>query len=197
MLNPVRAGVAPSARDWKWSSYRSTSGEEPAPEWLETRWTLRNFDRETARAVRRYRKFVAEGLGAGVSPWEAVRAQIYLGGDEFLEEVRQRLKARPVSNGIPRRQMEPLEVDPVKVATGVARVLGSGLEELKLRPRTLIRERRITAWALKNFGMVPLDGIGTALGVGVAQASALARAGDAEELTASLRDRIERTVSGN
>ncbi len=196
VLNPVRAGLVRFARDWKWSSYRATSAEEPAPEWLETHWTLRHFGREKSQAVRRYRKFVAEGVGAGVSPWEAIRAQIYLGGDEFLQEVRQRLKARPTAKGIPRRQMEPVEVDPVEAATGVARVLGSGLEELKQRPRTLIRKRRITAWALKSLGMVPLDGIGTALGVGVAQASALARAGDAEALTAWLRDRIERTVRG-
>ncbi|MBK9064834.1 MAG: transposase [Acidobacteria bacterium] len=194
VLNPVRAGLVRSARDWKWSSYRATSAEEPAPEWLETRWTLRNFGRETSQAVRRYRKFVAEGVGAAESPWQAVRAQVYLGGDEFLEEVRQRLKARPMAKGIPRRQVEPLEVDPLVAATAVAKVLGSGLEEMKRRPRVLIRERRLTAWALKSFGMVPLDGIGKALGVGVAQASALAAAGDTETLTASLRDRIEKAV---
>jgi len=194
VLNPVRAGLVRSARDWRWSSYRATSAEESAPGWLETRWTLRNFGREASRAVRQYRKFVAEGAGASVSPWEALHAQIYLGGDEFLEDVRQRVKARPMSKGVPLRQVEPLEVDPVEAATAVARVLGSGLEEMKRQPRTLIRERRLTAWALKNFGMVPLDGIGRAMGVGVAQASALAGAGDAESLTSSLRDRLEKAV---
>jgi putative transposase len=196
VLNPVRAGLVRSARDWNWSSYRATSAEEPAPEWLETRWTLRNFGREASQAVRRYRTFVAKGVGGSVSPWEAVRAQIYLGGDEFLEDVRQRLKARPMSKGVARRQIEPLDVDPVEAATAVASVLGSGLEEMKRRPRILVRERRLTAWALKHFGIVPLDGIGRALGVGVAQASVLAGAGDAESLSSSLRDRIEEAVRG-
>jgi putative transposase len=196
VLNPVRADLVRSARDWRWSSYRATSAEEPAPEWLETRWTRRNFGREASRAIRRYRKFVAEGVRGSGSPWEAVRAQIYLGGDEFLEEVRQRLKAHPTSKGIPRRHFEPLEVDPADAARAVASVLGSGLEEIQRRSRSLIRERRLTAWALKRFGMVPLEGIGTALGVGVAQASALAGAGEAETLTSSLRDRIEKAVQG-
>jgi REP element-mobilizing transposase RayT len=194
VLNPVRAGLARSARDWEWSSYRATAAEMPAPEWLETRWTLRNFGRETSQAVRRYRKFIAEGVSESVSPWEAVRAQIYLGGDEFLEEVRQRLKARPMSKGIPRRQFEPVDVDPVEAATAVASVLGSRLEEMRRRPRSLIRERRLTAWALRRFGMVPLAGIGRALGVGVAQVSVLAGAGNAETLSFSVRDRIEKAV---
>ena len=191
---PVRAGLARSARDWKWSSYRATSAEEPAPDWLETRWTLHNFGREAPRAVRRYRRFVAEGIGESVSPWDAVRAQIYLGGDEFLAEVRQRLKARPSSKGIPRRHFEPFGVEPAEAARAVAGVVGSGLEEMRRRPRTLIRERRLTAWALRCFGMVPLEVIGKTLGVGVAQASVLAGAVVAESLTPSLRDRIARAV---
>jgi hypothetical protein len=32
--NPVRAGISRHARDWPWSSYRATFGEEPLPDFL-------------------------------------------------------------------------------------------------------------------------------------------------------------------
>src|SRR5712692_7942277 len=38
VLNPVRAGLATSAKDWPWSSYRGTAGLARAPEWLQTAW---------------------------------------------------------------------------------------------------------------------------------------------------------------
>ena len=34
VLNPVRAGIVRSARDWPWSSYRATAGWLDIPEWL-------------------------------------------------------------------------------------------------------------------------------------------------------------------
>jgi putative transposase len=36
VLNPVRAGMVGDAGDWRWSSYLTTVGQEPAFPWLET-----------------------------------------------------------------------------------------------------------------------------------------------------------------
>ena len=47
-------------------------------------WILSQFGRRKAEAQRRYREFVKESLGE--QPWEKLRAQIYLGGDKFIEE---------------------------------------------------------------------------------------------------------------
>ena len=33
VLNPVRARMVRHAKDWPWSSYGSTSGDQPAPDW--------------------------------------------------------------------------------------------------------------------------------------------------------------------
>jgi transcriptional regulator with PAS, ATPase and Fis domain len=45
---------------------------------------LSQFGSRIAEAQKRYRDFVREGLGN--NPWENVRAQIYLGGEKFIEE---------------------------------------------------------------------------------------------------------------
>jgi REP element-mobilizing transposase RayT len=180
VLNPVRAGAVTSARAWRWSSYRATAGLMPAPEWLETDWALRQFGATRRKAGERYRAFVAGGKKAAYKPWENVKEQIYLGGDDFLEEARGRATGRPKGKGIPRRQQEPVALDPEKAARKLAAALGTTLEELNARTRTFIRERRLLAWALRRHGLLTLERIGGALEVGIGQASVLARAGEDE-----------------
>ncbi len=180
VLNTARAGLVRSVKDWPWSSYRATAGLVPAPAWLETGWTLGQFGAARRKAAERYRAFVAEGKKAGYEPWENVREQIYLGGDEFLEEARGRATGKPKGKGIPRRQQEPVALDPEKAARKLATALGTTLEELNARTRTFIRERRLLAWALRRHGLLTLERIGKALEVGIGQASVLARAGEDE-----------------
>jgi len=38
--NPVAAGMVEDVGDWPWSSYLATTGELPAPDFLEDRWLL-------------------------------------------------------------------------------------------------------------------------------------------------------------
>jgi putative transposase len=84
VLNPVRAKMTRSARDWPWSSYRATAGLEEARSFLTTDWILEQLGASKVKAQKAYRKFVSEGHGATV--WENVRGQIYLGSDAFIEE---------------------------------------------------------------------------------------------------------------
>jgi len=60
VLNPVRAGMRPSAREWIWSSYRAASGEVRVPTFLTVDWLLAQFghDLESARAG--FARFVAD-----------------------------------------------------------------------------------------------------------------------------------------
>lgn len=180
VLNPVRAGVATSARAWRWSSYRATAGLTAAPPWLETDWTLRQFGTSRRTAQERYRAFVAEGKRAAFDPWAEVRQQIYLGTDEFLDEALERAGGRPKGKGIPRRHLQFAVLDPAKAAGRLAAALGTTLEELNARTRTFVRERRLLSWALRRHGLLTLERIGGVLGVGAAQASVLARAGEVE-----------------
>lgn len=92
-LNPVRAGLVPSAGEWPWSSYRAHVGQTTPPEWLDTaglhgyllgREALTAADRR--QAVHRYADLVAQGLG--VDLWgQGLRQQIYLGDDDFVQRM--------------------------------------------------------------------------------------------------------------
>jgi len=83
VLNPVRAGMVRSAKDWPWSSYRATAGFVESPRWLEIDWILSAFSTRKGHAMERYRAFVAEGRNQP-SPWEQLRNQIYLGDEQFV-----------------------------------------------------------------------------------------------------------------
>ena len=73
VLNPVRAGLVPTAGAYRWSSYRATAGIEPAPWWLDDEWILQPFGSGRAEAQRRYCEFVAAGVHCA-SPWPSTAA---------------------------------------------------------------------------------------------------------------------------
>jgi len=98
VLNPVRAKMVECAREWPWSSYRATAGMESVPSWLMVQTILEHFDPwDSATAADLYRQFVAEGVGGESSPWEKLVAQAYLGGEEFLAGVQEKLAKRDLS----------------------------------------------------------------------------------------------------
>ena len=103
VLNPIRAGMVRSAREYRWSSYRTTAGLSTTPEWLWTDWILAQCGAERAEAQRRYRRFVAEGIKRP-APWEALRGQIFLGQEGFMEHMRVLLREVRTQREIPRQQ---------------------------------------------------------------------------------------------
>jgi len=122
VLNPVRAKMVRRAQNWRWSSYRATAGLENAPSFLTTDWILEQFAASRPKAQKAYRSFVSEGRG--VTVWENLRGQIYLGSESFIEEHAPALSA---AREVPKAQAEvrrpPLSAivtDP-KDAAGIAR----------------------------------------------------------------------------
>jgi putative transposase len=107
VLNPVRAAMVPEASAWPWSSYRAMAGLEAPPAWLEIDWTLGQFgtDRHTAQAS--YAAFVADGMGQP-GLWQALRHQIFLGSDAFVERVAQKSQSLDKLREVPRAQRRPL-----------------------------------------------------------------------------------------
>jgi len=102
VLNPVRAKMVRSVRDWPWSSYRATSGHANIPEFLAIDWLLSQFDPDPASAVRAYRRFVQQGRGIHV--WKELRAGAFLGTDAFVKQLEPLLKEQPVDPEIRRRE---------------------------------------------------------------------------------------------
>jgi REP element-mobilizing transposase RayT len=107
VLNPVRAGMVGSPRDWPWSSYQATVGEVPPLPFLETDWLLRAFADSRAEAIAAYRRFVAEGIGAPC-PWNALRGQIYLGSERFVERMQALIDSSRPLREIPKPQRRAL-----------------------------------------------------------------------------------------
>lgn len=103
VLNPVRAQMVRSTKDWPWSSYRATAGFEPQHPWLQTNWVLSAFARRRKTACERYRAFVSEGKGQP-SPWEALKNQVFLGSDKFVEEMQAFIDPDQVLDEIPLNQ---------------------------------------------------------------------------------------------
>jgi REP element-mobilizing transposase RayT len=112
VLNPVRAQMVRSARDWPWSSYRATADMAPGSEWLATDRILSTFGTRRAQSVEAYRTFVASGKNQP-SPWVRLKNQIYLGSDTFVEKMQRRVGSDQDLSEVPaaqRRKMpKPLE----------------------------------------------------------------------------------------
>jgi putative transposase len=58
VLNPCRAGLAADPAEWRWSSFRATVGNDPAPRFLTTEWVLGLFSSDRGRAIGAYAAFV-------------------------------------------------------------------------------------------------------------------------------------------
>jgi REP element-mobilizing transposase RayT len=118
VLNPVRAGLAPDARAWRWSSYRATlasarGGRDQATaaqDWLAARDLLALFAAEPEAAARIYGGFVAESAGGAggraAGLWDRLEGQIYLGAAGFADAMRGRMGAKAAATEVPRVQRE-------------------------------------------------------------------------------------------
>ena len=103
VLNPVRAKMVRSAKDWPWSSYRATAGMSQPHDCLTTDWILSGFDKSEAKAHQRYREFVKEGRNQP-SPWESHKNQVYLGSDEFVDDMLCKLNPDQSLKDVPKPQ---------------------------------------------------------------------------------------------
>ena len=102
VLNPVRAKTVRHPRQWPWSSYCATAGEEEPPVYLTTPWILEQFGINQTEAAAEYRRFVNSGRDIDV--WSELRGGILLGSDEFVEEMRPKLREHAGAHEITRRE---------------------------------------------------------------------------------------------
>jgi len=103
VLNPVRAQMVRSAKEWRWSSYRATVGTVACPEWLDREWLLCGFARRQSSAIDLFKKFVSDGKNQP-SPWEDLRNQIFLGDEQFVERMLGLVDAEKNLSEVPKAQ---------------------------------------------------------------------------------------------
>ena len=105
VLNPVRARMVRSAKDWKWSSYRSTAGLTTPDTYLTTDWLLSLFSKNKQVSHEKYREFVQDGKNQP-SPWDELKNQIFIGSDEFIEDMHCKIDPKQSLIDIPRKQKQ-------------------------------------------------------------------------------------------
>ena len=90
--NPVAAGIAAAADDWRWSSYRAHVLAVATPPWLDSDglhgYLLRRpvaGERDRKPAAQRYAALVADADGTDVPIWQTgLRQQVFLGDEAFV-----------------------------------------------------------------------------------------------------------------
>jgi putative transposase len=166
VLNPVRAGLARSAGDWRWSNYRATAGLAPNPRWLEVDWTRSQFGSDL-QARHAYQEFVSAGVGLP-EPWKRVVGQLFLGSDAFRRRIRAIQTATPRRAGVPldqHRAMRPALSEIVRVSASVL-----GVDPGELRERRRSAYRLVVAYLARRDALVRLVDLGSLLGVSVTSA---------------------------
>ena len=110
VLNPVRAGMVRSAKEWPWSSYRATVGQSKGLDCLNVGWLLSAFGQRRKMAIARYKVFVSEGKRQP-SPWRFLKSQVFLGSDHFIEEMQALIDEDKEMSEVPSSQRRPIPLD--------------------------------------------------------------------------------------
>src|ERR1043165_324764 len=159
-LNPVRAKAARKPGSWAWSSYRAHIDEAPAPDWLDNAGLHgfllgrpANSAADRRRAAQRYAQLVASVPDANL--WEsALRQQIYLGDEDFVERMQTRAP--------PRNSTDP---DIPKVQRRKSRTLAQWLQGSERREQAL--------YDAHTQGAMTMSAIARELGLSISRVSRL------------------------
>lgn len=103
VLNPVRAKLVADPEQWRWSSYRGTSGLSSPADCLTIDWVLQQFGEMQRAASKKYRDFVKDGVSAKPL-WEDLKCQVLLGEDQFIERFSGVSKGLEELTEVPRSQ---------------------------------------------------------------------------------------------
>lgn len=179
VLNPVRANMVKAAKDWPWSSYRSTAGMTAPPPWLQAATVWRQFDDKPEVGHNRYREFVQAGTGQP-SPWEYLRGQIYLGGEDFLGRMEKLARKQPPAN-VPREHLHPARLTQHDVLKRVSDVFRLTADEILSRSHA--EAYHSAAWLFRRSANLPLKEVAGLFGVSPSRISHIQRSMDTGRLS--------------
>lgn len=166
-LNPVRAGEVEYAEQFRWSSAAAYVGKAPAPRFLETDEVLAQFGRGRRDAQRKYAAYLHEKAEC---PWAKVVGQTLLGGNDWVERMREKLDAQLSSalDDTDRPSAKQLVARPSisQVIAEVARRYALGAEILRRRSRVGAEARAVAIGLCWDLCNVTQSEIGKAFGVG-------------------------------
>jgi putative transposase len=175
-LNPVRGKIIGAGdpkerrerlRAYRWSSYRGYAGLGQQAEFVIEEMVLGELDAWGTREGRvRYRRFVEEGLVREIdNPVEAAQWQTILGGEDFLQRVRDKMQPQREK----RREVKALRRgtqgrDPLVIVRLVASDHDLPIERLLRGKEYGLQARNVAMWTVWQLCELTLREIGTIFG---------------------------------
>jgi putative transposase len=183
-LNPVRAGAAATAEEWRWSGHRAYLGIETLP-WLTTDWVLGMLSSEEKRARESY----AEVVNAAGS--EGRRNEFHtgtcdgrvLGDDHFVDTVLEKISDKR------------LRITIMDILKAVCGLYGCTFEALRApgKARPFTEARAVASLLVQELPYLSLTQLGKELNRDIAPLGRVGRRlGNALEKDPSLRDVVEK-----
>lgn len=193
-LNPVRAGIVAKPEHYRWSSHRALLGLTPAPDWLAIDDALSQFGPNRAIARAAYRTFVDDGIRNGRCPWDDLVGQIYLGGENWSDRMRDELALKLRSDEHPRSQRLAGAPPMAEVLSAVAEVWK--IDEDRIRNGRGGIPRMVAAWVARD-ALVTSREIAAGLRIrSTGHVTKLVRACEQTlDRSPAVRDRVDRCVS--
>ena len=165
VLNPVRAGLVQHPRQWSWSSYRATAGEESVPSWLTSGWVLSQFNRKRKEALVAYRRFVGEGIKSGDDPWSDLKGQVFLGSDAFCEATKERVRYTE-DREIPIEQKRPVRPTAQSVLDRVVGAYSVSVKDIVTFTRRPSEARQAAIYLVRRESGLDLTAVSKLFGIG-------------------------------
>lgn len=144
VLNPVRLGYAASTAEYRWSSYNETCGNSNVSSFLYPDWILEQLGSKRKKAQKKYKKYIQDGINT-ISPLLAVRQQVFLGSDEFIEKIKKktRRKTEKKLNKLHAKQLSRPSLNDIFFNT---------LSDKKKRNRAIQKAHGKFGYSLKEIG---------------------------------------------
>lgn len=122
-LNPVRAEIVEKPEYYTWSSYTTYIGKEKEHPWIEYSWVLGQFDKDKEIARKKYRKYIEEPVHKDNLAQE-LSGQIILGGERFIEKIRDMFKGKSISKEVVERERVTKNIMPEDIIKKVTKAFG-------------------------------------------------------------------------
>jgi len=142
-------------------------GAVEAPAWLQCEALLGLF----ADSAQTYRRFVAEGMGAP-SPWDALRGQIWLGGEVFRARMEALLQGKSLTQ-VPVQQTRPTRPTAQEVKQAVARAYGVAPQAVLERSNRAVFQA--TVYLLRRAANLRLREVSELAGISASRISQIQR----------------------
>lgn len=165
-LNPVRALMVNRPEEYKWSSYPGYIARGREAAWVEYAWVLSKFGNDIRKCREKYRRYVEEGLKEGIeaTPLKAVRGQVVLGVEDFVEKIKRMLKGKELSSDILERKKFMTLPNPGDVIKEVAKAFGTDEEQIKEKGRKDNTARKAAIYFMQRYSGLSNEEIGKIFG---------------------------------